>query len=171
MEKGGKTMSLTKADLAAITQIVNHGVADLKADVAELKTDVAELKAEMKEVKADVAKLKIDVAKLKTEMKEVKTDIAELKTDVGQLKEEVADLKVDVAAFSEELRRMRLCVETEVKPQLRLITDCYIATFERYRKESERLPRAYHDIDMMKLTLKKQQRLLDYHEKILKTRN
>ena len=154
---------------------VKNDVAELKTEMKEVKSDVAELKTGMKEVKTDVAELKTEMKEVKTDVAELKTDVVELKadvknvkTDILQLKEDVVELKVGISVLDGALRQVRLCLETEMRPQLRNITDCYVATFERYYKEAEKLPRAYHDIDTLKLMLKEQKDIVNNHEVILK---
>lgn len=87
-------------------------MAEVKGDVAVLKSDVAILKSEMAEVKADVAVLKADVA--------------ELKTDVSDLKREVVILKKNDQRQSNELRKIWMVLENEIRPSIKIIAEGHL---------------------------------------------
>ncbi|MBO4990832.1 MAG: hypothetical protein J6E42_01595 [Firmicutes bacterium] len=108
-------------------------MAEVKCDVAVLKSDVAILKSEMAEVKADVAVLKADVAELKTDVAELKTDVAVLKSDVAELKADVSDLKREVVILkkndqrqSNELRKIWMVLENEIRPSIKIIAEGHL---------------------------------------------
>ena len=101
-------------------------MAEVKCDVAVLKSDVAILKSEMAEVKADVAVLKADVAELKTDVAVLKSDVAELKADVSDLKREVVILKKNDQRQSNELRKIWMVLENEIRPSIKIIAEGHL---------------------------------------------
>ncbi|MBQ4504279.1 MAG: hypothetical protein II983_01290 [Firmicutes bacterium] len=105
----------------------------MKSDVTVLKTDVADLKTDVSGLKSDVTDLKSDVSGLKSDVTVLKTDVADLKTDVSGLKSDVADLKIDVSDLKEttkrhgnELRSIKLMLENEIRPSIRIIAEGHL---------------------------------------------
>ena len=131
--KGG--MRMTEETMLILDQLrimngkIDHltsDMAEVKCDVAVLKSDVAILKSEMAEVKADVAVLKADVAELKTDVAVLKSDVAELKADVSDLKREVVILKKNDQRQSNELRKIWMVLENEIRPSIKIIAEGHL---------------------------------------------
>ena len=77
------------------------------------------LTSDMAEVKGDVAVLKSDVAVLKS-------DVAELKADVSDLKREVVILKKNDQRQSNELRKIWMVLENEIRPSIKIIAEGHL---------------------------------------------
>lgn len=139
----------------------------LKAELQPIRDDIHVLKGEMQEVKSDIRLLKKDVQMLKSEMQEVKGDIRLLKKDVQTLKGDVQTLKCEMQSVKTEIRVMKtemqamktdLCQvklyqENILEPRLNTIEACYTSTYDRYKKDAERMETAFADIEILKRTV------------------
>ena len=91
----------------------------LSGDVSGLKSDVSGLKSDVTDLKSDVSGLKSDVTVLKT-------DVSVLKSDVADLKIDVSDLKETTKRHGNELRSIKLMLENEIRPSIRIIAEGHL---------------------------------------------
>lgn len=118
----------------------------LKAELQPIRDDIHILKGEMQEVKSEIRILKKDVETLKCEMQEVKGDIRLLKTEVQVVKTEMQAMKTDLC-------QVKLYQENILEPRLNTIEACYTSTYDRYKRDAERMETAFSDIEILKRTV------------------
>lgn len=118
------------------------------------------LKAELQPIRDDIHILKKDVETLKCEMQEVKSEIRLLKKDVQSLKGEMQVMKTEVQVMKTEMQAMKtdLCQvklyqENILEPRLNTIEACYTSTYDRYKRDAERMETAFSDIEILKKTV------------------
>ncbi len=138
-----------KAELQPIRDdihILKGEMQEVKSEIRILKKDVETLKCEMQEVKSEIRVLKKDVQTLKCEMQEVKGDIRLLKTEVQVVKTEMQAMKTDLC-------QVKLYQENILEPRLNTIEACYASTYDRYKRDAERMETAFSDIEILKRTV------------------
>lgn len=111
----------------------------IRDDIHILKKDVETLKCEMQEVKSEIRLLKNDVQTLKCEMQEVKTEMHVMKTEMQAIKTDLCQVK--------------LYQENILEPRLNTIEACYTSTYDRYKRDAERMETAFSDIEILKRTV------------------
>lgn len=100
----GKQIEMIASGLATLTNTVNNGFREMRAEFREIHKQLANHDRRLDRLEADVAELKADVAELKADMVVVKADIAQLKTDVAGI-----NGRLDV--MSEQFTRMTEGIE------------------------------------------------------------
>lgn len=111
----------------------------LKAELQPIRDDIHVLKGEMQEVKSDIRLLKKDVQTLKG-------DVQTLKTEMQVMKTEMQTMKTD-------LYQVKLYQENILEPRLNTIEACYTSTYDRYKRDVERMEEAFVDIEILKKTV------------------
>lgn len=84
--------------------------------------------------------------KLKAELQPIRDDIHILKKDVQMLKSEMQEVKMDLC-------QVKLYQENILEPRLNTIEACYTSTYDRYRRDAERMETAFSDIEVLKRTV------------------
>ena len=74
----------------------------------------------------DVSGLKTDVSGLKSDVTDLKSDVSGLKSDVADLKIDVSDLKETTKRHGNELRSIKLMLENEIRPSIRIIAEGHL---------------------------------------------
>lgn len=111
----------------------------LKAELQPIRDDIHILKGEMQEVKSDIRLLKKDVQTLKCEMQTMKTEMHVMKTEMQAMKTDLCQVK--------------LYQENILEPRLNTIEACYTSTYDRYKRDAERMETAFSDIEILKRTV------------------
>lgn len=75
--------------------------------------------------------MRSDISELKSDVSELKTDVSELKTDVSDLKSNVAELKTDVATLKNDMTIVKLKIENEIQPAIRVIGENHLSLHEK----------------------------------------
>ncbi len=71
-----------------------------------------------------------------------------------KMDEKLAPIYSELKNLNKRVKKLELLAENEILPRLQNIEACYISTFERYRKDCERMEDAFVDIDILKKTVK-----------------
>ena len=74
---------------------------------------------------------------------------------VGTLEESVNRLDKRLEQVEYRVKRNEVLHENDVLPSLRSIVDCYVSTYERYKKYCERMEEVFQDVDVLKCTVQK----------------
>ena len=74
---------------------------------------------------------------------------------VGTLEESVNKLDKRLEQVEYRVKRSEVLHENDILPGLRSITDCYVSTYERYKKYCERMDEVFQDVDVLKSTVQK----------------
>ena len=74
---------------------------------------------------------------------------------VGTLEESVNKLDKRLEQVEYRVKRNEVLHENDVLPSLRSIVDCYVSTYERYKKYCERMEEVFQDVDVLKCTVQK----------------
>ena len=122
-------------------------------DIHILKKDVQMLKSEMQEVKGDIRLLKKDVQTLKCEMQTVKAEMRVMKMEMQAMKTEMHVVKTEMQAMKTDLCQVKLYQENILEPRLNTIEACYTSTYDRYKRDAERMETAFSDIEIIKRTV------------------
>lgn len=125
----------------------------IRDDIHILKKDVQMLKSEMQEVKGDIRLLKKDVQTLKCEMQTVKAEMRVMKMEMQAMKTEMHVVKTEMQAMKTDLCQVKLYQENILEPRLNTIEACYTSTYDRYRRDAERMETAFSDIEILKRTV------------------
>lgn len=67
-----------------------------------------------------------------------------------KLKAELQPMKRDLQSVKEEVHQVKLYQENVIVPRLNTIEACYTDTYDRYKKDAERMEKAFDDIDILK---------------------
>lgn len=67
-----------------------------------------------------------------------------------KLKAELQPMKRDLKSVKEEVHQVKLYQENVIVPRLNTIEACYTDTYDRYKKDAERMEKAFDDIDILK---------------------
>ena len=130
------TLTLTKDDLLAISQLLDSRLDPIKSDITELK--------------GDVRNLKDDVRNLKDDVRNLKDDVRNLKDDVRNLKGDVQTLFGKADVIENDIRTIKLTMENVIKPQLQLLAENYMPAEKRYEKATAQIENMQSDIEMLK---------------------
>ncbi len=140
-------------DVKEDVKSIKNDVVVLKTDVCDLKTEVKSLNVRVGHLEEDVTVLKADVAELKEDVSGLKTEVKSLNVRVGHLEEDVAVMKEDIKILNtrmglceiaitdlkDEVRDVKLIMETEVKTGISLLA-------EQYQTLSNKLDDAIADV-------------------------
>ena len=74
---------------------------------------------------------------------------------VGTLEESVNKLDKRLEQVEYRVKRSEVLHENDILPGLRSIADCYVSTYERYKKYCERMEEVFQDVDVLKCTVQK----------------
>lgn len=83
------------------------------------------------------------------------------------LKEEVAGLGKRVDGLEAEVRGIKVYLESNIEPRLRTIESAYLSTYNRYCRETERMQKAYSDVELLKGAVVEHSRTLSRHEQLI----
>ncbi|MDE5717256.1 MAG: hypothetical protein K2I53_06510, partial [Lachnospiraceae bacterium] len=132
----------------------------LKEDVPGLNGDVRGLKEDVQALKEDVGVLKENVYVLQGEMKEVKGELRLVQDNIYYMHVKMDKLETNFQLMNErmdkveaEQHQLRMFQENILVPRLNNIEACYLSTYERYKRDSERMEKAIDDIDLLKRTV------------------
>lgn len=73
-----------------------------------------------------------------------------LKAELQPIKRELQSVKGEVQIVKEEVHQVKLYQENVIVPRLNTIEACYTDTYDRYKKDAERMEKAFDDIDILK---------------------
>ena len=145
--------------LTQIGMLLDEKFQILRDEMAELKS---ELRGEMAELKSE---LRGEMAELKSELRgEMAEQIQALRSEMtdmeSRLMNEIVDLKGNVSALKEglqatkdEVRDIKLTLEHEIRPQIKLLAENYIPAAQRYAAASREMERMKTEIDVLKITV------------------
>lgn len=111
------------------------------------------LKAELQPIRDDFHILKKDVQTLKCEMQTVKAEMRVMKMEMQAMKTEIHVVKTEMQAMKTDLCQVKLYQENILEPRLNTIEACYTSTYDRYRRDAERMETAFSDIEVLKRTV------------------
>lgn len=140
-------MILTKDDLKAIGLIVDERIKPLEERMDRLEAKVDKLGEH-------VGNLEIGMKNVNRQLNRLNTSMKAANVRIGKLETVTRDIK--------------LSVEERVIPSLFIIEAIYLSTSRRYNDETERLPKAYADIEDLKDVTKKHGKMIRIHDKALK---
>ena len=88
--------------------------------------------------------------KLDQKLEPIKKDIYVLKQKVANLDEKVTDLNGRVLAIGEDIHKVKIKIENEIEPNIRLLAENYVPAAKKYETEVRRLDSLQFDMDVMK---------------------
>ena len=128
------------ADMELLTAI--GAMMDAKLEILEKRIDE---KLEALEQRMD-AKLEALEQRIN-----VKFDLMDRR--LSNLESRVESIDNTVGLIEVRLKKLEVLTENVVIPRIRDIESCYLSTYERYKKECERMERAFEDIEILKITV------------------
>ena len=96
-------------------------------------------------------------SRLRGEMNDMES---RLMAEIVDLKVDVASLKVDVQAAKDDIKDLKLALEHEIRPQIKLLAENYMPAAQRYMEAGREMERMKTDIDVLKLTVTKHSKQL-----------
>ena len=134
-------MTLTKDDLQAIAQIVDERLeVQLEAKLEE-KLE-AKLDAKLEE--------KLDI-KLEEKLDaKLETRLAPIMQRLDRLEEKTDDLQTDMVYVKKHVENLDHMLKSEIVPRLKSIEECYVSTYDRYRRYADGMDSALEDVDQLK---------------------
>lgn len=88
--------------------------------------------------------------KLKAELQPMKEDLRSVKDEVQVVKNELQIVKDEVRTVKDEIQQVKLYQENVIVPRLNTIESCYTDTYDRYKRDADRMEAAFDDIDILK---------------------
>ena len=67
-----------------------------------------------------------------------------------KLKAELQPMKEDLRSLKEEVHQVKMYQENLIVPRLNTIESCYTDTYDRYKRDADRMEAAFDDIDILK---------------------
>ena len=122
----------------------------LQFELRPIKEDMQDMKADIQNVKADMQDMKDEMQNVKYEMQDMKADIVELKADMKNVKADIVNMKSDIQKLQSDVHKISLCQENIILPRLCTIESCYTDTYKRYNNYTDRMERAFDDIELIK---------------------
>lgn len=106
---------------------------------------------ELKYVRSDVSEIRTEISEMKTDISELKSDVSGLKKDVSELKSDVSGLKTDVLNLKNDMTIVKLKIENEIQPAIRVLSENHISLHEKvdYLMKDKELTQI--QIDMLKM--------------------
>lgn len=80
----------------------------------------------------------------------LKAELQPMKEDLRSVKEEMQIVKDEVKIVKDELHQVKLYQENVIVPRLNTIESCYTDTYDRYKRDADRMEAAFDDIDILK---------------------
>lgn len=104
-------------------------------------------------LEARVAKVEEGVTKLEVRVAKVEESVTRLEKQVAKLEDRVAKVEKQVDDIDTRVKKLEYMVEYMLLPRVRLIEECYLSTYKRYKEYCERMEQAFADIDVLKITV------------------
>lgn len=168
-------MILTKDDLKAIGLIVDERIKPLeeRMDRLEAKVDklgehVGNLEVKVDRLDERIGNLEVAVDKLDERVGNLEIGMKNVNRQLNRLNTSMKAANVRIGKLETVTRDIKLSVEERVIPSLFIIEAIYLSTSRRYNDETERLPKAYADIEDLKDVTKKHGKMIRIHDKALK---
>ena len=173
-------MILTNEDLLAISQVVDtrldirlkpieEDICVLKEDVKSIQTDIDTMKSDIDTMKVDIVTMKSDIVTMQTDIDTMKSDIDTMKIDIEFLKTDVKTMQIDIDYMQNDIESLKtglhsvnLFQENIILPRLNTIESCYLDTYNRYQKNSDKMEAVYDDVGLLKKVV------TDHSEKLQK---
>ena len=73
-----------------------------------------------------------------------------LKAGLQPIKRELQIVKDELQIIKDEVHQVKLYQENVIVPRFNTIETCYTDTYDRYKKDAERMEAAFADIDILK---------------------
>lgn len=73
-----------------------------------------------------------------------------LKAELQPMKEDLRSVKDEVRIVKDEIHQVKLYQENVIVPRLNTIESCYTDTYDRYKRDADRMEAAFDDIDILK---------------------
>jgi len=157
-------MALTQNDLMAFSKLLDgkldeklspiHGYMtkiDGRLDGFEQK--IEEIRSDLDIVKEDVGILKEDVGILKEDVGILKEAVCMLKEEVKILKEAVKKLEARVTQLEYRVKAIELCLENEIKRDIRILAENYLPATQHYEKAEEERRKLRDDVGVLVITV------------------
>ena len=173
-------MILTNEDLLAISQVVDtrldirlkpieEDICVLKEDVKSIQADIDTMKSDIDTMKVDIVTMKSDIVTMQTDIDTMKSDIDTMKIDIEFLKTDVKTMQIDIDYMQNDIESLKtglhsvnLFQENIILPRLNTIESCYLDTYNRYQKNSDKMEAVYDDVSLLKRVV------TDHSEKLQK---
>ena len=109
--------------------------------------------AQAVDARFDQVDIRLD--KLDKRVGTLEESVSKLDKRVGTLEESVSKFDKRLEQVEYRVKRNEVLHENDILPGLRNITDCYVSTYERYKKYCERMEEVFQDVEVLKCTVQK----------------
>ncbi|MCD7956928.1 MAG: hypothetical protein LUG93_14515 [Lachnospiraceae bacterium] len=151
-------MSLTRQDFEMFSKLLDEKFDEKLAPVHEkmLKIDgrLDALELKMGEMQTDICELKGDVSTLKKEVLILKEEVAVLNKRVGDLEKQVAVLAVRLTEVEHRVKSIELCLENEIKRDIRFLAENYLPAATRYQQAETERQKLRNDVDVLNIAVR-----------------
>lgn len=76
-----------------------------------------------------------------------------LKAELQPIRDDIHILKTEMQAMKTDLCQVKLYQENILEPRLNTIEACYTSTYDRYKRDVQRMETAFSDIEILKRTV------------------
>ena len=126
---------------------------DAKLEILEKRIDEKlEALEQRMDAKLEALEQRMDV-KLEALEQRINSKLDVMNRRLGNLETRVEAIENSVALIEVRLKKLEVLTENVVIPRIRDIESCYLSTYERYKKDCERMESAFEDIEILKITV------------------
>ena len=92
--------------------------------------------------------------------------VSSLDSKVSSMDSKVISMGKSLADMQGRVKNIELTLENEIKPQNKMIIECYLSTYERYKESSEKFEKTFDDVANLKIVVAINSERLNKIEKI-----
>ena len=123
-----------------------------RMDSIEEKLDSVERRLDSVEERLDSVEEKIGC--IEGEIGSIKVKIGCIEGEIGSIEEEIGTMNKRLDNVEQDVHHIKVIqLENSVIPRLSTIESCYVDTYKRYQKDTEKIDGMIQDIDILKLTV------------------